>query len=288
MIIRRTFASLLLALSLAFASAVPGMAQTPPPAAAPASPAHIELAAPDGRKIDVSVWRAADERGVVVFSHGQGGQPEAYRRIIGDWVAAGFTVAAPLHVDSQAHPNRAAFNGPTGFFARVADLAVVRAFVKTNHPGRPLIAAGHSYGSLLSMMAGGAVTAAGPQADPDVAAVIALSSPGDIPGLVTPQTWAGLSAPTLIITGDVDLVDGFVTDWRDHRRPFDLSPAGDKLLLVFAGGDHSLVRNADAADFALMVQATIDFMRAHGLDDAGAHARLDGLAAPDGVTIERR
>ncbi len=287
--IRRLLASLLLALSLGFAVAVPGLARTlPQPNVVSSGPTHVELAAPDGRKIDVSVWLATDERGVIVFSHGAGGRPEAYSRIITEWMAAGFSVVAPLHVDSQSHPDRTAFDGPTSFFARIADLSVVRGYVKTAHSGRPLIAAGHSYGSLLSMMAGGATTAVGPQGDPAIRAVIALSSPGNIPGLVTPATWASLTTPTLMITGDADLVDGIVANWRDHRSPFDLSPAGGKLLLVFAGGDHSLVGDADAADFALMSRTTIDFMRAHALDDADARARLHALASSDGVTVEKR
>ncbi len=288
MIIRRPFASLWLALTLTFAVATPGLAQTPPPAVVSAAPTHVELAAPDGRKIDVSVWQSTDERGVVVFSHGAGGRPEGYGRIITEWVTAGFTVLAPLHVDSQSHPDRVAFDGPTGFFARIADLSVVRGYVKTAHPGRPLVVAGHSYGSLLAMMSGGAVTVVGPQGDPSVRAVVALSSPGNIPGLMTPGTWAGLTVPTLMITGDVDLVEGYVVDWRDHRSPFDLSPAGGKLLLVFAGGDHSLVSNADDTDFGLMSRAIVDFMRAHALDDAEARARLDALASSDGVTVEHR
>lgn len=92
----------------------------------------------------------------------------------------------------------------------------------------------------------------------------------------------------LMITGDVDLVEGYVNDWRGHRSPFDRSPAGDKLLMVFAGGDHSLVRNADPADFAVMVRATTDFMLAHGLEDEPARARLTALSSFDGVTVEKR
>ena len=290
MIVHRAFASLGLALSIAIASAAPGLAQTAVPVAATAAPVpeKVQLTTPDGRAIDVSVWRAADERAVVVFSHGHGGRPESYRRLLGEWVMDGFTVVAPLHVDSMAHPQRAAFNGPAGFAARVTDLAVVRGFVKTAHAGKPLIAAGHSYGSLMSMIAGGAVTAAGPQGDADVKAVVALSSAGDLPGLVTPQTWASLATPTLMITGDADLVEGYVTDWRAHRSPFDKGPPGDKMLIVYAGGDHSLVGNADAADFALMIAASTDFMESYALGDAASRARLDAMAAPDGVTIERR
>ena len=79
-----------------------------------------------------------------------------------------------------------------------------------------------------------------------------------------------------------------MTNPRDHRAAFDTSPAGDKMLMTFAGGDHSLIGNADAADFELMAAATVDFMRAYALDDAAARARLNALTAPEGVTIERR
>ncbi|MNL64270.1 hypothetical protein D3C87_1884700 [compost metagenome] len=60
------------------------------------------------------------------------------------------------------------------------------------------------------------------------------------------------------------------------------------MLMTFAGGDHSFVGNADAADFELMAATTVDFMRAHALGDAAAQVRLDALTAPEGVTIERR
>lgn len=288
MIRRLTLAAL--ALSLAFAPLTPAFAQTAPaPAVASALEAtHVELTAPDGRAIDVSVWQAADERGVVVFSTGFGGSPAAYSRILSTWVADGFTVVAPLHVDSLRHPEHARYDSRAAFSTRLVDLGVTRAFVRAAHPGKPIIAAGHSFGSLMSLIEGGAMTVAGPLGDPDVRAVIAFSSAGDLPNVVLPETYARLNTPTLMITGDADLVEGYVTDWHAHRSPFDRSPAGDKMLLVFAGADHSLVRNADADDFDLIVTATIDWLEAYGLGDAAALARLAALTAPAGVEIERR
>ncbi|HST91619.1 MAG TPA: hypothetical protein VLJ13_05410, partial [Brevundimonas sp.] len=132
------------------------------------------------------------------------------------------------------------------------------------------------------------LTVAGPQRDPDIKAVIALSSAGDLPGVVLPAAYAGLDLPLLSITGDMDLVPGFVSDWRAHRTAFDGSPRGEKTLIIFEGGDHSLIRNADAADFDLVVRATRDFLSAHALGDAAARTRLNRLDAPAGVTIERR
>lgn len=282
--------SLVAAFILVPGGAGPVLAQAAPAVvAAPAfAPAQVQLTAPDGRAIDVSVWEAADERAVVVFSHGYNGSPAAYRRILSEWVEAGFTVVAPLHVDSLRHPRHAEFDGAAAFTTRIVDLAVVRGFVKAAHAGKPIVAAGHSFGSLMSAIAGGAVTVAGPQGDPAVKAVVALSSAGDLQGVVTPDSYAGLTVPTLMVTGDEDLVPRYVADWRAHRSPFDRSPAGGKMLLVFHGGDHSLIRNADEADFDLIARTSVVFIEAHALGDAEASRALDAVTAPDGVTIERR
>lgn len=279
-----------LGLALLTAGVAPAVAQQP--AAAPAqsafTPTHVSLPSPDGRTIDLSVWQAENEQGVIVFSHGWNSRPESYHRILRYWVEHGFTVVAPLHTDSLQHPQHAEGNSQTFFITRVVDMAVTRGFVQMSHADKPMIAAGHSFGSLMSLIGAGAVTVAGPQGDPAIKAVVALSSPGNVPGLVNPQTFATVSAPVLMVTGDADLVPGFVTDPRDHRTAFDTSLPGDKMLLTFAGGDHSLIGNADAADFDLIARTTLDFMRAHALDDAAAAARLNALTAPEGVTIERR
>ena len=292
MSIRSLLTRLALAMALAFAPAAVFAAPATAREAAPAFTAgHVDLTAPDGRIIDLSVWQAAHERGVVVFSHGFNGSPAGYTRILSTWVARGFTVVAPLHVDSLRHPDHADHDNQSAFMTRIVDLAVTRDFVRQTRAGRPIIAAGHSFGSLMSLIEAGAVTAVGPQGDPDVKAVIAFSSAGDLPGLISPNTYTGLHTPTLMITGTEDLVPGYVTDWTGHRGPFDRSAPGDKMLLVVEGGDHSLVRNADADDFALIVQATIGWLEAYGLGDVAARDFLTAFAAltaPDGVTLETR
>ncbi|WGM31000.1 alpha/beta hydrolase [Brevundimonas sp. NIBR11] len=256
--------------------------------AAGSDPRHVMIPAPDGRTIDLSVWTAPDERGVIVFSPGFNSTPAAYHRILSAWVGHGYSVIAPLHVDSLQHPQHADYDNRAAFATRIMDMAVARSVVRATHPGKPIIAAGHSFGSLISLIEGGAVTAAGAHGDPDLKGVIALSSAGDIPGLVSPTTWEGLDIPLMLITGDRDLVPGFVADWRDHRRPFDASPAGGKTLIIFEGADHEFVDNADDSDFALVIEATEAFLDAYATGDADALARLNALPAPDGVSIERR
>ena len=280
----------LIGVSLAAAPIAPAFARQVAPAAATAGIAatHIMVPAPDGRTIDLNVWTAPDEKGVVVYSHGFNGAPAAYQRILSAWAAHGFTVIAPLHVDSLRHPQHDQYDNRQAFTTRLVDLAVARGFARQTHAGKAIVAAGHSFGSLMSIIEGGAVTAAGPLGDPEVKGVIAFSTAGDLPTLIRPTTYQGLSEPLLLVTGDQDRVQGYVTDPADHRHPYELSPAGDKTLITFTGADHELVGNADDADFALLVEATEDFLDAYGLGDAAARARLASLPAPAGVTIERR
>lgn len=247
---------------------------------------RLSIPAPDGRAVLLDIWASPDERGVVVFSHGFGGAPEAYRRLLSEWAQHGFTVIAPVHIDSQKHPNRDE-TGQVAFVTRLVDLSVARAEAARTHPGKPLIVAGHSFGSLMSVIEGGAVTVAGPMGDPAVKGVIAFSSAGNIPNVVTPDTYRTLDSPLLMITGDRDLVPGFADDWRDHRTAFDTSPAGDKTLLIFAGADHQLPGTADGERFDQIVRATEDFLDAYALNDTAARVRLETFAA-QGVTVERR
>lgn len=284
--LHRMIAALTLALALTFGSAEPVLGQSAQ-ATAP-TPAHLQLDAPDGRRIDLSVWQAVGEQGVVVFSHGFNSNPERYDRLIAEWAGRGFTVVAPLHVDSLQHPDHEGSTNEQAFVTRIMDLAVTRGFVQATRGDKPVVAAGHSFGSLMSLISAGAVTVAGPQGDPAVKAVVAFSSAGDVAGVVDPRTYDALGAPVLMITGDADVVPDRAPDWRAHRSAFDRAPDGDNMLMVFQGGDHSLVGNADDADFALIVEATTDFMRAHALGDEAAATRLDTLVAPDGVTLERR
>lgn len=279
-------AGLLAALLCLTAPAI-GWAQADPvPVVAPLGDRTLKAA--DGRDIPVFVWAAPEEQGVIVFGHGLGGEPRGYEPMLSQWAEAGFTVIAPLHVDSQRHPGGGRVGGGQALVARVADLVAVRAMVQAEHADRPLVMAGHSFGSLLALIQGGAVTAMGPMGDPAVKAIVALSSAGDLPGLITPQTYAGLAAPLLMITGDEDTLPNFAPDWHAHRSPFDRAPPGDRMLLIFEGGDHNLVRRGTEAQRDLVRTTTLEFMRAHALGDDAAAARLSALAAPAGVQIERR
>ena len=65
-----------------------------------------------GRKMEVWTWPAQGPRkGVILFSHGAASAPWKYEELINYWVAAGYAVYAPLHVDSTDHPQKNSFKG---------------------------------------------------------------------------------------------------------------------------------------------------------------------------------
>ena len=270
----------LLAATLAFAAA-PVLAR----AASAASTTKIKV---DDRDLELTILRPDAPKGVVVFSHGAGGSPDGYAALLDLWVKAGFLVVAPLHVDSLKHPDRAKYTLQAAFPARLADVAAASAYAAQAAPGLPLAAAGHSYGSLISLIRGGAMTGMIPAQDPNVKAVLCFSDAGIIKGLIGPTAYAGLKAPMLMITGDKDVLPGMFDDWRAHLYPFETSPAGDKYAWVGKGADHGLAHHPDAPAFAEASALSVTFLKAEVLGDATAKAALAARkATPDADFMTR-
>jgi len=258
--------------ALAFASLV--MAQT----AFAAPTATVPLQVSPERATTLAVWEPAQVRGVVLFSTGHGSWPERYDALLQAWREAGFAVVAPLHVDSMKYPEREKFSPQRGFMERLSDMKAASAYAAAHWPGVPVAAAGHSYGTLISLALGGAMADMAPLRDPSVTAVMGYSSPGRIPGLVTPATYASVAVPVLIVTGDKDLVPGFVSDAKDHLYPVETAPAGDKFALVLAGGEHNLIGGESEAAYLRARDVGTAFLRAEVLKDDAA-AKI--LAAED-------
>ncbi len=233
------------------------------------------------RDVEVTVIRPDAPKGVVIFSHGAGGWPAPYQALFDHWVAAGFMVVAPLHVDSQKHPRRAEYNLQSAFPARLADLAAASAWAAQAAPGLPMASAGHSYGSLMSMIRAGAFQGMIPAQDPNTKAALCFSSPGAIKGLVGPTSYQGLTKPMMMITGDQDVVPGLVPDWHEHLYPFDTSPAGQKYLWQGKGVNHGLAYHPELPAFAEAAALSVAFLKAKVLDDKAAEAVLAGQKSTD-------
>jgi hypothetical protein len=255
----------------------------------------VHLTAADGRDVRVTVWPASGvRRGTILFSHGALSAPEKYERLILPWSAAGFTVMAPLHVDSTDHPEHAnpAYGMLGSWRARLLDMRSLAAFAAV-----PYTAAGHSYGGLTALTLGGAAAEvppglSGPLDDPRVTSVVAFSPPGVSPGLVTLEGYRTLKVPALIETGDHDVPynskDG---RWQGHLAAYYAAPAGDKYALVLEGVDHyfgGLICKFDApgppqdAQLKAAVGVSTVFIEAYGARSGTARRRLNASLSTSG------
>ena len=147
-----------------------------------------------------------------------------------------------------------------------------------------MIAAGHSFGTLTALCLGGGLANLGKFRDPTVKAVLGFSSPGRIPGLIGPDAYAGDALPMMIVTGDQDTVPGLVTDWHDHLLPVQTSPAGNKLAVTYSGAAHELIGHPDDPNYASAVSVSIDFLKAYGLGDRAAKAKLNSRSDAKGLS----
>lgn len=261
-------------------------------AAAPARRA-FDLEGPGGRSIAITEWRPnGRKRGTILFSHGALSAPQLYEAVIGTWVADGWHVLAPLHVDSEQHPRTREFPGLASWKARIEDMRALSAHVGK----RPWVAAGHSYGGLVALTMGGAAAVpppgiTGALSDANVRAVVAFSPPAPVPVLCTAEGYAKLAVPALIQTGTADNppagpglapVPG---SWKGHLAPYDAAaPGGNRYGLVLEGVDHyfgglicryevpgpqQVARLEDAK------RISTQFLRAFGAGDRAAMRLLD-------------
>jgi alpha-beta hydrolase superfamily lysophospholipase len=155
-------------------------------------------------------------------------------------------------------------------------------------PGKPVIVAGHSFGTLTALCLGGGLANLGNFKDPTVKAVLGFSSPGRIPGLIGPDAYAGDTLPVIIVTGDQDTVPGLVTDWHDHLLPIQTSPAGNKLAVTYSGAAHELIGHPEDANYASAVAVSTHFLKAYGLGDRKAIETLSQSKDAQGVVWLKR
>lgn len=280
-------------------------------AASTTSPTLVDIETTSGRISRVTHWRASImrgtiTRGTILFSHGAMSSPAKYDPLILPFVAAGFDVWAPLHVDSTDHPDTSLFPGLASWGARIEDMRALSAHVG----GSGHIAAGHSYGGLTALTLGGAQAVipegvTGPLRDPRTRAVLAFSPPGLAPGLIDGAGYAGLAVPAFIQTGDKDFppgpLEGAVDPaaWKQHLLAYDSAKTGgDRYALILDGVDHyfgGLICSPErpgprqSTQMQQAVTLSLQFLRGYGTGSARARAALDGALIDTGpVALWRR
>lgn len=202
-----------------------------------------ELNAPDGRAIPLRLIEpvGCSECPLVIFSHGAFSTYDRYDALLLPLARAGYRIAAANHVDSEEHPNRDAYGQSDAMGKRVEDYSVIAGEVQAE----TVFAVGHSFGGLIAQLAGGAhlsgpaaALKVSPDHRPD--AVIAISPPGPMPGVMEAEGWAKVERPQLVVTGTSDILPGFVDDWRDHLVSYDAATHEQTYSLVYTDMDHYL------------------------------------------------
>jgi alpha-beta hydrolase superfamily lysophospholipase len=104
----------------------------------------------DGRQIAAYRWDPEGKpRAAIQLTHGMGEHAGRYDHVAKDLTNAGYVVYAQ---DQRGHgasadPGRLGDLGDGGWTALVADIGVLSARIRAEHPGLPLILLGHSMGS---------------------------------------------------------------------------------------------------------------------------------------------
>ncbi|WP_459789046.1 alpha/beta hydrolase [Alteriqipengyuania sp. 357] len=242
-----------------------------------------------GRTVDVSVFDAVGEPAAVIFlSHGAGSAPERLMPLIGELQKAGLIVLAPLHADSLLIPEAQRQDLQTAFMSRMAELQAVSAYAQQQYPDLPLGGVGHSYGSLIALMGGGALDSMMHARVPAMKAVVMFSSPGPIPGLTaTPGAFDTVAVPTLTITGPKDVAQPFAGDPAVQIAQFEKLPEGDHTLLLVESSDHSFVYGEEAG-YAAAVRLVTRFLRAKVADDPDAAAEFAQARSSRGIEVRQR
>lgn len=194
---------------------------------------------------------------LILFSHGFGARRDLYVGLSAHWASQGYVVLRVAHADSgrlqQSNADQAFRDQtPADWRNRVRDIVAVLDGLDRIEESYPelkgkvdrdkISVAGHSYGAFTALLLGGVRTFPGgtSYADPRIKAVVAMSPQGESTRFgLTAESFATLRVPTLFMTGsnDTGLDETETAAWR--RQAFELSPAGDKWLVVLEGANNT-------------------------------------------------
>lgn len=209
---------------------------------------------------------------VILFSHGFGGNKDAFGPIGQHWASYGYVVIHPSHDDGfgrrEADPRKdgdhkladqsrrgrllGRLNNPEKIGDRVADLVLILdnldelpksvPGLKGKIDAKSIGVSGHSFGAYTAMLIGGVTVDLGKDQgqsffDNRVKCILPISGQGTGQQGLTEKSWDALKLPMMTITGTRDQgAGGQGVEWK--KEPYKYSPAGHKFLVVIDGANH--------------------------------------------------
>ncbi|HYH05682.1 MAG TPA: hypothetical protein VEK11_01365 [Thermoanaerobaculia bacterium] len=192
---------------------------------------------------------------LLIFSHAYASSNRDYIGLSSNWASQGYVVIKPAHADA-ARTLRGVDDQWTSQTAddwrnRARDITFILDNLDRLEQAYPELqgkidrtkigVGGHSYGGFTASLVAGVRTYPGATsyADPRVTALLVMApvGPAENRGL-TRESWTELRVPAMFMSGGSDsgVAESETPEWR--RQAFELSPAGDKWLVVMAGARH--------------------------------------------------
>lgn len=246
-------------------------------------------------------------KAIVVFCHGLGSSGAAYGGLTQQWAKQGYLVVHPTFADSifevaranpslgldptdqslilwaKNHPQARKkmfqiLHDPAHWLGRIRtvqqvldNIPTVLSATKTLALDLPMAIAGHSFGAYTAQLLAGAVIDLPDDTksfrDERFSAALILSGQGRDQQGLRDGSWDQMNGPVLTVTGQQD-GGAKGQDWRWKCEPYDLAPAGGKVLAVLDDANHYLGGMTPEGDtvphqFEALSLVTTAFLDAH-------------------------
>lgn len=189
---------------------------------------------------------------LIVFSHGLGGSKDVFTEVTSHWASHGYIIVQPTHNDEGVSFSGGGMNPPENKVRERLEnvVTVLDSVVRMERsvPGlegridtNRIAVAGHSYGSFITMLAGGLTVDFDGEGnisleDERVQCILPISPSGRGDYGMNDDSFNMLELPAMFFTGTQDQRSGRPEDWR--MEPYHLSPRGGKFLVIIEGARH--------------------------------------------------
>ena len=211
----------------------------------------VSIPAPNDAQLNAHVYPPSSKtcKGVVVVSHGAGGNERGYSYLGEFFASSSFLTVIPTHrlSDKSALTRLRKDLGledgliqlttnSKAYKERLVDIGIAKSWAEKKCDSGFSVLLGHSMGAATVMLEAGATNSMGLSGEDRFDAYIALSPQGE-GAIFNAKSWSPIQKPLLSITGTRDdELSG--NSWKHRTQPFKNMSAGCKWLAVIDDATH--------------------------------------------------